>query len=113
MSVRSIVIAQLRAACQIENAPELVMVYIQFTAANDPVPEMLEHVMDMSQLIVERTTVFAAIMPVWTADGDAVDHNPLNTLNCLFVMYNNYLIELKDLQAPFEWTEYPHILNVS
>lgn len=39
-AVRMIVIAQLRAACQIENNAELVMIYIQFIAANtlhDPV----------------------------------------------------------------------------
>lgn len=39
-AVRLIVIVQLRAACQIENNPELVMIYIQFIAANtlhDPV----------------------------------------------------------------------------
>lgn len=41
LSVRLIVIVQLRAACQIENNPDLVMIYIQFIAANtlhDPVP---------------------------------------------------------------------------
>lgn len=39
-AVRLIVIVQLRAACQVENNPELVMIYIQFIAANtlhDPV----------------------------------------------------------------------------
>lgn len=39
-AVRMIVITQLRAACQIENNAELVMIYIQFIAANtlhDPV----------------------------------------------------------------------------
>lgn len=39
-AVRLIVIVQLRAACQIENNPDLVMIYIQFIAANtlhDPV----------------------------------------------------------------------------
>lgn len=40
-AVRLIIIVQLRSACQIENNPELVMIYIQFIAAhtlNDPVP---------------------------------------------------------------------------
>lgn len=117
MAVRLVVIVQLRAACQIENNPELVMIYIQFIAANtqhDQVPEMLEHVMDMSQLIVERSTVFASIIPVWTDDADEVTEGcRLQTLNCLFVMYNNYLIKLRELKPPFEWTEYPDILMVS
>lgn len=41
LAVRLIIIVQLRAACQIENNPDLVMIYIQFIAANtlhDPVP---------------------------------------------------------------------------
>lgn len=115
MTVRLVVIVLLRAACQIENNPDLVMIYIQFIAAHtqiDQVPEMLEHVMDMSQLIVERSTVFASIIPVWTADGEVSDECRLQTLNCLFVMYNNYLIKLRELKPPFEWTEYPDILMV-
>lgn len=115
LSVRMSVIVQLRAACQIENNPALVMIYIQFIAANtqnDQVPEMLEHVMDMSQLIVERSTVFASIIPVWTAENEVSDGDRLQTLNCLFVMYNNYLIKLRELKPPFEWTEYPDILMV-
>lgn len=115
LSVRMTVIVQLRAACQIENNPALVMIYIQFIAANtqnDQVPEMLEHVMDMSQLIVERSTVFASIIPVWTAENEVSDGDRLQTLNCLFVMYNNYLIKLRELKTSFECTEYPDILMV-
>lgn len=47
LSVRLIVIVQLRAACQIENNPDLVMVYIQFIAANtlhDPVPGISDYI---------------------------------------------------------------------
>lgn len=43
ITVRLNIIVQLRAACQIENDPDLVMIYIQFIAANtldDPVPGM-------------------------------------------------------------------------
>lgn len=43
ITVRLNIIVQLRAACQIENNPDLVMIYIQFIAANtldDPVPGM-------------------------------------------------------------------------
>lgn len=124
MSVRLIVIVQLRAACQIENNPDLVMIYIQFIAANtlhDQVPEMLDHVMDMSQLIVERTTVFSCIIPtsvdqppVVDADGVVMTNEcRLQTLNCLFVMYNNYLIKLREHKTPIAWPEYPDLLMVS
>lgn len=114
MSVRLIVIVQLRAACQIENNPDLVMIYIQFIATNtqnDPVPDMLEHVMDMSQLIVERSTVFASIIPVITDEG-VTDECRLQTLNCLFVMYNNYLIKLREHKTPIAWPEYADLLMV-
>lgn len=112
-SVRLIVIVQLRAACQIENNPDLVMIYIQFIAANtlhDSVPDMLEHVMDMSQLIVERSTIFSCIIPM---SDDCTDEERLQTLNCLFVMFNNYLIKLREHKSPFTWPEYPDLLTVS
>lgn len=111
-SVRLSVIIQLRAACQIENNPELVMIYIQFIAANtleDSVPDMMEHVMDMSQLIVERSTIFSCIIPV---SDDCTDMERLQTLNCLFVMFNNYLIKLREHKTPLTWPEYPDLLTV-
>lgn len=113
LSVRLIVIVQLRAACQIENNPDLVMIYIQFIAANtlhDTVPDMLDHVMDMSQLIVERSTVFSCIIPNLE---ESTDDSQLQTLNCLFVMYNNYLIKLREHKTPYTWPEYPDLLMVN
>lgn len=114
LSVRLIVIVQLRAACQIENNPELVMIYIQFIAANtlhDNVPDMLDHVMDMSQLIVERSTVFAYIVP--SLDEEITGESRLQTLNCLFVMLHNYLIKLREHKSAIAWPEYPDLLMVS
>ncbi|XP_055374259.1 integrator complex subunit 1 [Condylostylus longicornis] len=119
---RPLIILQLRAACQIENNPELVMIYIQFIAAHtlhDPVPDMLDHVMDMSQLIVERSTIFQHIIPIQTPSTMMVgepneneQQNRLQTLNCLFVMFNNYIIKLRDTKPPYEWAEYPDLLMV-
>lgn len=46
IAIRLNIIVQLRAACQIENDPDLVMIYIQFIAANtldDPVPGAYRH----------------------------------------------------------------------
>jgi integrator complex subunit 1 len=121
-AVRSVVNVQLRAACQIENCPDLIMLYIQFIAdktRDDPIGEMLEHVMDLSQLIVERTTVFAHIIPPQDAqqpmdeDGDVVievNENQQRTLNCLFVMFTNFLINLREYKIP--QSEYPDLLLV-
>lgn len=68
---------------------------------------MLEHVMDMSQLIVERSTLFSCIIPTFQNDESC-----LQTLNCLFVMYNNYLIKLREQESPYEWPEYPDLIMV-
>uniref|UniRef100_A0A182SB28 DUF3677 domain-containing protein n=1 Tax=Anopheles maculatus TaxID=74869 RepID=A0A182SB28_9DIPT len=110
--VRPSVIVQLRAACQVENIPELVMVYIQFVAAHsamDGEEAMLEHVMDMSHLIVERTTVFANIIPTLADPSE----QRIQTLNCLFVMFNNFLIKVRDAKViPHAFTEYPDLLLV-
>lgn len=116
----SFIIPQLRSACQVENSPLLVMSYIQFVAAhtiNDGVIDMLDHVIDMAQLIVERSTMFQHIIP---ANGDLLlgydDCNlaecQFQTLKCLFVMFNNYIIRLREHREPYEWTEYPDLLMV-
>ncbi|XP_067629113.1 integrator complex subunit 1 isoform X2 [Eurosta solidaginis] len=116
----SFIIPQLRSACQVENMPALVMSYIQFIAAhtiNDGVIDMLDHVIDMAQLIVERSTMFQHIIP---ASGDLLlgcSYDNLadcrfQTLKCLFVMFNNYIIRLREHREPYEWTEYPDLLMV-
>lgn len=68
---------------------------------------MLDHVMDLSQLIVERNTLFSCIIP--TA---AHDDNRLQTLNCLYVMFNNYLVKLKDFKETIELSKYPDLVMV-
>lgn len=121
--VRVFIIPQLRSACQVENAPDLVMAYIQFIAANtldDSVTDMLDHVIDMAQLIVERSTMFQHIIPQ-CEDGSPVlndeqskldEENRLQTLKCLFVMFNNYIIKLRDHHETYQWNEYPDLLMV-
>ncbi|XP_054737283.1 integrator complex subunit 1 isoform X1 [Anastrepha obliqua] len=116
----SFMIPQLRSACQVENTPALVMSYIQFVAAhtiNDGVIDMLDHVIDMAQLIVERSTMFQHIIPL-TGDlllgysNDNLAECRFQTLKCLFVMFNNYIIRLREHREPYEWTEYPDLLMV-
>ncbi|KAM7343453.1 integrator complex subunit 1 [Cochliomyia hominivorax] len=122
--VRIFIIPQLRSACQVENSPDLVMAYIQFIAANtldDSVTDMLDHVIDMAQLIVERSTMFQHIIPlpegtVASLGSDEMnkldEENRLQTLKCLFVMFNNYIIKLGDHHETYQWTEYPDLLMV-
>ncbi|EDW74464.1 uncharacterized protein Dwil_GK21929 [Drosophila willistoni] len=115
MEVKPFIIPQLRAACQVENCPELIMAYIQFITAhtlNDPVNEMLDHVIDMAQLIVERSTMFQHIIISQEEYEISPDENRIQTLKCLFVMFNNYIIKLREYHEPYEWTEYPDLLMV-
>ncbi|XP_058452924.1 integrator complex subunit 1 [Malaya genurostris] len=109
--IRPNVVLQLRAACQVENIPELVMVYIQFIAAHtsmDSEADMLEHVMDMSHLIVERSTIFSHIIPTVTDQSEG----RVQTLNCLFVMFNNFLIKLREYKITQTFAEYQDLLLV-
>lgn len=104
--LRGTVIVQLRAACQIENDQELISSYIQFITAHtqqDTVPEMLEHVMDMSQLIVERSQVFTKMIP--KGEPEKPEESKLQTLNCLFAMFNNYFLKLRDYKQTFTTTD--------
>lgn len=107
------IIAQLRSACQVENSPDLIMMYIQFIATNtlnDPVTEMLEHVACWSLLIVERSSVFASILP--KNEDDPKHHEKFQTLNYLFIMFNNFIIKMKDNNSELTLPEYPDLLVV-
>lgn len=107
------IIAQLRSACQVENSPNLIMIYIQFIATNtlnDPVTEMLEHVACWSLLIVERSSVFASILP--RNEDDPKHQEKFQTLNYLFIMFNNFIIKMKDNNSELTLPEYPDLLVV-
>lgn len=107
------IIAQLRAACQVENCPDLIMIYIQFIAThtlNDPVTEMIEHVACWSLLIVERSAVFASILP--TNLQDPKYHEKFQTLSYLFIMFNNFIIKMKENNSEITLPEYPDLLIV-
>lgn len=118
---RSLIIVQLRAACQIENDPELVMVYIQFIAYHtleDSVNETSDHVVDMAQLIVERCTMFKHIIPstpdsmLYEQPDSNLEKSRLKTLQCLLVMFNNYIIKLREHKDAYEYNDYSDLLLV-
>lgn len=107
------IIAQLRAACQVENSPDLIMIYIKFIATytlEDTVTEMLEHVACWSLLIVERSAVFASILP--TNQDDPKYSEKFDTLNVLFIMFNNFIYKMKDNVSELTLPEYPDLLVV-
>lgn len=68
---------------------------------------MLDHVMDLSQLIVERSTLFSCIVPTVKHDD-----NRLQTLNCLYVMFSNYLIKLTEFKDTMALSKYPDLVMV-
>lgn len=107
------IIAQLRSACQVENSPDLIMIYIQFIATNtlnDPVTEFLEHVACWSLLIVERSCVFASILP--RSEDDPKHPEKFQTLNYIFIMFNNFIIKMKENNSELTLPEYPDLLVV-
>jgi integrator complex subunit 1 len=107
------IIAQLRAACQVENLPDLIIMYIHFIMTNtfnDPVTDMLEHVACWSLLIVERSSVFASILP--KSKTDPKYSIKFQTLEYLFIMFNNFIIKMKENNSELTLPEYPDLLVV-
>lgn len=88
-------VASLRQACQVETDPQHVSSYINFLALqtqHDSLTEMLDLVLDMAQLIVERSTIIAAVLPI----PEQENKMSLNTLHSLMVMFCSYLSKAKE-----------------
>ncbi|PNF16802.1 hypothetical protein B7P43_G18054 [Cryptotermes secundus] len=104
-AVRPQVVQALRQACQVENDPALVSSYIYFLAlhtTHDSLPELADLVLDMAQLIVERSSIIAAILP-------ATDHDipgALSTQNALMLMFCSYLQKAREpRREAYTWSE--------
>lgn len=109
------IVVNLRAACQVENDPELVMIYIQFIVfqtMDDSVNETSDHVVDMAQLVVERSTMFQHIIPI-PDQVDSQSNSRLQTLQCLLVMFNNYVTKLNQNKEAYECYDYSDVLFVT
>jgi integrator complex subunit 1 len=79
----------LRGACQVENDPELVTAYLCFLSrhATGDISEMTDLVLDMAQLIVERSTIMGAILP-------NIDQ-PNPALDAFVSIFYNYLTKVR------------------
>lgn len=77
-----------RSACQVENDPSLVTAYLCFLSehACDQLSDLSDLVLDMATLIVERSTIMAAILPS--------NDNPNPALDAFVTIFYNYLIRV-------------------
>uniref|UniRef100_A0A023EZS6 Uncharacterized protein n=1 Tax=Triatoma infestans TaxID=30076 RepID=A0A023EZS6_TRIIF len=105
-TARPQVVASLRSACLVENEPELVTAYLVFLAkhATGDLNEMADLVLDMAQLIVERSTIMASILPVSRANGEGVTTIP--ALDAFLVIFYNYLAKAREPRKErYTWSE--------
>ena len=105
LSVRSLVSTALRAACQVENSPELVRGYIAYLAEHtqdDDLPELTDLANEISQLVVERSTITAAILP----ELDNYCPDAKQTLNAFKKIFCNYLAKARAPRGEgYTWSE--------
>lgn len=106
--VQGVASQALRAACQIETDPHAVSAYIRFLAVHtrdDPLQDQAELVQDMAQLIVERCTMIAAILPVPDRPNQPFPHAH-STLKALLIIFINYMrgVRLPPRES-FTWSE--------
>ncbi|KAF7414832.1 hypothetical protein HZH68_003321 [Vespula germanica] len=105
VSVRSLVSTALRGACQVENNPDLVHAYISYLAAHtteDDLPDLTDLANEISQLVVERSTIIAAILP--QPEGD--NHQTKQTLHAFMAIFCNYLEKARAPRGEgYTWSE--------
>ena len=83
---------QLRFACQVENDPNAVSLYVQFLAhyAPDSLQDLADLCLDMSSTIVERSTLLPAILPGPMCKTD------LNTANVTYLALLRLFVQYMD-----------------
>lgn len=105
LSVRSLVSTALRGACQVENSPDLVHTYISYLAAHtidDDLPDLTDLANEISQLVVERSTIIAAILPQSESDN----RQAKQTLHAFMAIFCNYLEKARSPRGEgYQWSE--------
>ncbi|XP_008559998.1 integrator complex subunit 1 [Microplitis demolitor] len=104
-AVRTLVSVALRGACQVENNPELVRAYIAYLAehtVDDDLPEFTDLANEISQLVVERSTITAAILP----EPDSDCPQTKQTLQAFKTIFCNYLRKARSPSGEgYTWSE--------
>ncbi|XP_032686897.1 integrator complex subunit 1 isoform X2 [Odontomachus brunneus] len=105
LSVRSLLSTALRGACQVENSPELVQAYISYLATHtvdDDLPDLTDLANEISQLVVERSTIIAAILPQPESDNQL----SRQTLHAFMAIFCNYLQKARLPRGEgYQWSE--------
>ncbi|XP_014467728.1 PREDICTED: integrator complex subunit 1 isoform X2 [Dinoponera quadriceps] len=105
LSVRSLLSTALRGACQVENSPELVQAYISYLATHtvhDDLPDLTDLANEISQLVVERSTIIAAILPQPESDNQQARQ----TLHAFMAIFCNYLQKARLPRGEgYQWSE--------
>lgn len=105
LSVRSLLSTALRGACQVENSPELVQAYISYLATHtvdDDLPDLTDLANEISQLVVERSTIIAAILPQSEIDNQV----SRQTLHAFMAIFCNYLQKARLPRGEgYQWSE--------
>ncbi|CAG0882989.1 unnamed protein product [Darwinula stevensoni] len=105
--MRHCIVKALRQACQIENEIQIVRNYVTFLARyglGDSLGDLNDLVLDLSQLIVERSTIIGALLPL--EDGGRSDAESQSTLHSLLMIFNQYTIKARGpLKETYPWSD--------
>ncbi|BES89143.1 integrator complex subunit [Nesidiocoris tenuis] len=99
-AARPQIVQSLRQACLVENEPELVTAYLCFLArySGGSLSDMGDLVLDMAQLIVERSTITSSILPV--------QFQPNAALDAFILIFFNYLTKAREpRREKYTWSE--------
>ncbi|XP_063991596.1 integrator complex subunit 1 [Diachasmimorpha longicaudata] len=104
-AVRPLVSTALRGACQVENNPELVRAYVAYLAEHtqdDDLPELTDLANEISQVVVERSTITAAILP----EPDNESPQSRQTLQAFKSIFCNYLEKARSPRGEgYTWSQ--------
>ncbi|XP_077300156.1 integrator complex subunit 1 isoform X2 [Arctopsyche grandis] len=114
--IRDEVVTALRSGCLVETEPTYVTCYINFLAdhaqLNCPTTLQLQDiVLDLGQLIVERMSIMAAIIPPTILSNDSKDvqdelddMNPHQTLYALTSIFHQYMLRVREpRRESYDW----------
>ena len=106
---------QLRYACQVENDPNAVSLYVQFLAhyAPDSLPDLENLCLDMSSTIVERSTILPAVLPGVMCKTDLKTANETyQALLRLFVQYMDKVRSRGEDAVHSAWSENQEMITI-